>query len=162
VPKWRRISLAMLALLNLVTLLLRCTAAFFRRHTEQAIVELTLRQPLKRDPARTRLNWWPREWQAKWCSLDEKERYVESTYRNIAYFAAMPGSRLNAVGELVRHLCDAFAIPRRIPGARRRAAFDAPFFAKWSGVAAHQNFRKEKWDVGPAFDWDHLDFQVSI
>ena len=32
----------MLALLNLVTLLLRCTAAFFRSHNEQAIVELTM------------------------------------------------------------------------------------------------------------------------
>ena len=36
----------MLALLNLTTLLLRCTAAFFRSHNEQAIVELTLRQQL--------------------------------------------------------------------------------------------------------------------
>ncbi len=36
----------MLALLNLATLLLRCTAAFFRSHNEQAIVELTLRQQL--------------------------------------------------------------------------------------------------------------------
>lgn len=129
------------------------------KHDKRSIgIEIANVGPLKRDPARPRLNWWPREWQAKWCSLDEKERYVESTYRNIDYFATMPGSQLNAVGELVRHLCDAFAIPRRIPGARRRAAFDAPFFAKWSGVAAHQNFRKDKWDVGPAFDWDQLDF----
>ncbi len=36
----------MLALLNLATLLLRCTAAFFRSGIEQAIVELTLRQQL--------------------------------------------------------------------------------------------------------------------
>ncbi len=46
VPKWRRISLTMLALLNLATLLLRCAMAFFRSHNEQAIVELTLRQQL--------------------------------------------------------------------------------------------------------------------
>ncbi len=45
-PKSREISLTMLALLNLATLLLRCTAAFFRSHNEQAIVELTLRQQL--------------------------------------------------------------------------------------------------------------------
>ena len=36
----------MLALLNLVTLLLRCAAVFFRSHNEQAIVELTLLQQL--------------------------------------------------------------------------------------------------------------------
>ena len=36
----------MLALLNLATLLLRCTTAFFRSRNEQAIVELTLRQQL--------------------------------------------------------------------------------------------------------------------
>jgi len=36
----------MLALLNLATMLLRCTAAFFRSHNEQAIVELALRQQL--------------------------------------------------------------------------------------------------------------------
>jgi len=46
VTKWRRISLTMLALLNLATLLLRCTTAFFRSRNEQAIVELTLRQQL--------------------------------------------------------------------------------------------------------------------
>ena len=46
VPKWRRLSLTMLALLNLATLLLRCTAAFFRSRNEQPIVELTLRQQL--------------------------------------------------------------------------------------------------------------------
>ncbi len=34
------------ALLNLATLLLRCTAAFFRSRNEQAIVELALRQQL--------------------------------------------------------------------------------------------------------------------
>jgi hypothetical protein len=46
VPKWRRLSRTMLALLNLATLLLRCTTAFFRSRNEQAIVELTLRQQL--------------------------------------------------------------------------------------------------------------------
>jgi hypothetical protein len=34
----------MLALLNLTTLLLRCTVVFFRGRREQAIVELALRQ----------------------------------------------------------------------------------------------------------------------
>jgi len=41
-----RISRAMRALLNLTTLLLSCTAAFFRSRGEQAIAELALRQQL--------------------------------------------------------------------------------------------------------------------
>jgi hypothetical protein len=45
-PEHRVQSRAMRALLNLVNALLRCALAFFRSRTEQAIVELALRQQL--------------------------------------------------------------------------------------------------------------------
>jgi hypothetical protein len=34
--------------------------------------------------------------------------------------------------------------------------FDLAHYAGFQGIAAHHNFRKDKWDVGPAFDWDRL------
>jgi len=44
-PRWRGISAALPALLNLTTRQLGLTAGFFRSRREQAIVELALRQP---------------------------------------------------------------------------------------------------------------------
>ena len=129
------------------------------KHDKRSIgIEIANVGPLKLDPDRSRLNWWPRDWKTKWCSLDQTERYVRSSYRGIDYFATMPDAQLQSVGGLVRFLCDSFAIRRRIPGVRRRNEFDAAFFDRWTGVAAHQNFRNDKWDVGPAFDWERLGF----
>jgi N-acetyl-anhydromuramyl-L-alanine amidase AmpD len=68
----------------------------------------------------------------------------------------MPDAQQDAVGKLVRNLCDRFQIKRQLSGAARRTQFDKDYFFDFKGIAAHQNFRKDKWDVGPAFDWDRL------
>ena len=33
---------------------------------------------------------------------------------------------------------------------------DVSFFSSFQGVVSHQNFRTDKWDLGPAFNWDRL------
>ena len=128
------------------------------RHDKRSIgVEIANVGPLKPAPNNAnQLNWWPNDWGTRWCRRDEVSKYTEASYRGIDFFATFPNDQIDATGALVRHLCERFNIPKKIPGGLRRTAFELPHFSKFKGVASHQNFRKDKWDVGPAFDWDRL------
>ena len=130
------------------------------RHDQRSIgIEIANVGPLKPapdDPAQ--LNWWPRNWGARYCRAEEQERYLRHSYRGIDFFATMPEIQQQAVGALVGRLCDEFSIPRVASLAARRGEFDPQAFNGYSGVATHSNFRRDKWDVGPAFHWDHLGF----
>lgn len=128
------------------------------QHDQRSIgIEIANVGPLKPDPRNASgLNWWPNNWGARYCTLAETERYREATFRGIRYFAAMPEIQQRAVGVLVRELCDRFSIPREASSVARSGEFDPQAFASYQGVATHSNFRRDKWDVGPAFDWDFL------
>ncbi len=130
------------------------------RHDQRSIgIEIANAGPLKLAPADSRqLNWWPGNWGARYCSLEETDRYHRSSFRGIDYFACMPDMQQRAVGVLVNRLCDQFEIPKIASKAARSGEFDPQAFEGYSGVATHSNFRRDKWDVGPAFDWDQLDF----
>ena len=128
-----------------------------RQNRRSITIELANVGPLKVDSNNAeRLNWWPGDWGTRWCTRDERDRYVETTFRGIDFFASIPGIQQEATGQLVRHLCNRFEIPRQIPAATRRMKQDLSFFSGFKGVASHQNFRKDKWDLGPSFDWDRL------
>lgn len=108
--------------------------------------------PLKeRDGA---LYWWPNNYQTRWCGAAETGRYVRRSYRGFACYATYTPAQAAALGPLVLHLRARFGIPKRLPAAARRPLADpAGYFKDFSGVASHQNFRADKFDVGPAFDW---------
>lgn len=129
-------------------------------HDRRSIgIEIVNVGPLKRAGENgTVLYWWLKDWKTRWCHLNDNSKYLESTYRGIDYFATYPEEQMAAVVELVHHLCDRFDIPREIPPTDRQQEFDATYFNTFEGVASHQNFRKDKWDVGPAFEWQRLGF----
>jgi N-acetyl-anhydromuramyl-L-alanine amidase AmpD len=102
------------------------------------------------------LNWWPKEWGQQYCSVDDSTKYVECAYRGKRYFAAFPDAQVQAVARLVRRLCDQFGIRRQLAPSSRRLEYDQTFFDNYKGVATHVNFRPDKWDIGPAFEWDRL------
>jgi len=128
------------------------------KHDKRSIgIEIANVGPLKIDANKPdQLNWWPREWGTRWCRRDETSKYVPASYRGIDFFVAFPDEQLDAVGQLVRHLCERFEIRRKVPAKPHRGKCDLTRFGKFTGVASHQNFRKDKWDIGPAFDWDRL------
>lgn len=131
-----------------------------RRHDQRSIgIEIANVGPLKLSPEDPKqLNWWPKDWGTRFCHLDEAERYCRARFRGIDYFAAMPVAQQEAVGLLVRHLCERFSIPAIASAEARRGEFNPAHFDNYSGVATHSNFRRDKWDVGPAFCWDRLGF----
>jgi N-acetyl-anhydromuramyl-L-alanine amidase AmpD len=108
------------------------------------------------------LNWWPPksknhpEFTTKFCSVDDRDRYVESAFRGKSHFASFPNVQVDAVASLVRHVCDRFAIPRVLPPLPQRFTCDVGAFASFKGVCTHANFRQDKWDIGPAFPWERL------
>ena len=102
------------------------------------------------------LNWWPKDWGAPWCEKAQKDRYVEADFRGIQWFASFPDAQVDSVRALVSYLCDRFGIKRTLPPGSRRSEYDMGYFRGYKGVAAHQNFRADKWDLGPGFNWDKL------
>lgn len=127
-------------------------------HDRRSIgIELANVGPLRLDAADAgRLNWWPSNWTEPYCRIDETDRFVAREYRGIQYFAAIPKPQLVATAQLVRTLCDRFRIPLHLTEAVRHGDFDPLQFAGHRGIASHANFREDKWDVGPAFDWSYL------
>ena len=99
---------------------------------------------------------WPNNWRQRYCRRDETDRYVTATYRDEHHFATYTDAQADATGALVRWLCETFSIQAVLPAGADRLTFDAAKFAAFKGVAAHVNYRKDKWDVGPAFPWDRL------
>lgn len=127
-------------------------------HDRRSIgIEIANVGPLKVSPDEPgRLNWWPNNWGTPWCRLDEVERYVQAPHRSIDYFASFPEPQIAAVAQLVAYVCERFGIPKTIPPRSRREECDLSYFGTRKGIVTHQNFRKDKWDIGPAFDWERL------
>ncbi len=129
-------------------------------HDKRSIgIEIVNVGPLKRsasDP--DRLDWWPNNWGTPWCRLTEAARYVRAPYRGMEYFASFPEAQTTAVARLTTHLCERFGVPKIIPPRTRRKTCDMSYYGARKGVVAHQNLRADKWDVGPAFDWERLGF----
>ena len=133
-------------------------------HDRRSIgIEIANVGPLQRSTEdRTVLNWWPRkhkdapEFTTPFCRLDEASRYVAVPYREKTHFASFPDAQADAVGALVRTLCEQFSIAPTLPSDTRRFEFDPTSFATFKGVCTHANFRRDKWDIGPAFPWERL------
>ena len=123
------------------------------KHDKRSIgIEIANPGPLVLDNTNPQqLNWWPGDFTAKWCTLAETTKYVAAPYRGFSYFAAFPTVQSDAVIALVDHLCQAFSIPKALAPAAQQPEFDMTFFNTFKGIATHQNFRKDKADIGPAF-----------
>lgn len=130
------------------------------RHDKRSIaIEIVNPGPLKLDSSDSGvLNWWPRDFQTRYCGLEESHKYLklEHDFRGVGYFAAFPAVQIAAVGDLLAKLCTDFAIPKHLPPTNKHFQHDAAYFESYRGIASHANFRADKWDIGPAFDWSAL------
>lgn len=132
-------------------------------HDRRSIgIEIVNPGPLKidkNDPKR--LNWYPLNFGARWCNLDEKNKYLQAGYNGFDYWASFPDDQAAAVRDLVADLCRRFQISTATPPPDKRAVFDPAYFSSFKGVASHQNFRRDKSDIGPAWDWKMLEFVLK-
>jgi len=116
-------------------------------------IEIANVGPLKR--REDTLCWWPNAFKTRWCHMDENHKYVESTHRGMHHYAGFPDIQFLSVCSLVKYLCDRFEIDRQIPEGKLDT-YDLDWFTDYKGIASHQNFRKDKYDIGPAFDWERF------
>lgn len=96
-------------------------------------------------------------WAGKaYCTLDQKEAYVRvSDFRGYKYFATFTDAQYKAVDSLCTNLCRKYGILRKLPKlSERELKFDGT--PPGEGIWSHQNFRSDKVDVGPAFDWSRI------
>ena len=74
-------------------------------------------------------------------------------WRGYRFFDAYSASQLNAVCDLVDHLCEQLQVPRVTPA--NHFDFDERY-TKFIGVVGHHHLRSEKSDVHPGFAWQQL------
>lgn len=120
-------------------------------------IEIVNPGPLRPDPeGGDTLNWWPENFRRPWCRVSEEDAYVRREYRGFKYYAAYTPEQEESVRRLVVWLCRRFSIPRVLPHVSERDVCDTDKFCRFRGIAAHHNFRPDKLDVGPAWNWESL------
>ncbi len=136
---------------------------FYRLEKRTIPIEIVNVGPLKPDTRdRDRLNWWPpshaitgREtYGTRWATKDAKEKYEKKSFRGIDYFASFTDAQYTSLGKLIDYLCLHFNIPKEPPPDKLETNLED--MINFRGIASHLNFRSDKYDIGPAFDWSKI------
>jgi len=126
-------------------------------------IEIVNPGPLRPDPeGGDTLNWWPGNFRKAWCMASETDKFVQREFRGFKYYATYTPEQEQAVRQLTDWLCQRFGIPRVLPPVAQRGVCDPDSFCKFQGIATHHNFRPDKLDVGPAWNWDCLVREAAI
>lgn len=90
-----------------------------------------------------------------YCSVSEQEFYQRRSYRGFDYYATYTDIQYSRLIDLLRYITGKFSIPRQfLPPAQRFET--TPQIARFHGVTSHVNYRTDKFDIGPAFDWERV------
>lgn len=92
-----------------------------------------------------------------YCSLDETDKYVklDKPYRGHEYFTTFTDEQYENLIVLLRYLTARYDIPREFIGEDTRYETSVAN-AEFKGIQSHVNYRKDKVDIGPAFDWNRV------
>ena len=113
--------------------------------------------PLRLDPVNPhQLNWWPNRFGARYCGIEEPEKYVAADSGGYEYFATFPDAQIAALQFLVERLRKEFNIPAAVPPLKKRLDCDPDYFLGYRGIATLQNFRTDHFEVSPLFNWGWL------
>lgn len=94
---------------------------------------------------------------AAYCTTAETRQYVklEQVYRNHLYYATFTAAQYASLQVLLRYLCRTYDIPLAfMPPAQRFITTSAVL--NFRGIVSHVNYRIDKMDLSPAFNWDQL------
>lgn len=91
-----------------------------------------------------------------YCDAAEDELFAEvAPFRQRTHFATFTDAQIDATIELLRFLTAKYAIPAAFLPPEKRYGIDNDV-ADFRGITTHVNYRKDKWDIGPALDWDRV------
>jgi N-acetylmuramoyl-L-alanine amidase len=98
-----------------------------------------------------------------YCTINDKDMYTKLpiAFRGKQYFATFTNEQYNQTAKLVRFLCRTYNIPIAfLPDNDRYNTTEK--VVNFKGIVSHVNYRKDKWDLGPAFDWVRLMELLSV
>lgn len=94
-----------------------------------------------------------------YCSVSETQYYTKlpAKYRGFEYYAKFTDAQYEAVARLIRFLCAKYNIPKTfVAGTKRYDVLSEAEFTAFKGIASHVNCRRDKTDIGPAFEWQRI------
>lgn len=93
-------------------------------------------------------------WNFPYCMKNDTDFYVERPYRGSQYYATYTDAQMKALDSLLLKLCRKFDIPHTFlpPAERMKYQTEVPK----AGIVAHVNYRTDKTDISPAFDWEKI------
>lgn len=91
-----------------------------------------------------------------YCGLEHTEAFTRlaSPWRGYEYFASYTEEQYRALDTLLTNLCRTFGILRKLPSSNDVGRLFEERVPE--GIWGHDNFRKDKTDPGPAFDWSRI------
>lgn len=94
-----------------------------------------------------------------YCSINDSEHYIKLSvpYRGFEYYATFTDEQYDTTIKLIRFLCAKYNLPKNfVAEAFRYTTLTTTEFTTFSGIVSHVNCRKDKVDIGPAFDWEKV------
>jgi len=91
-----------------------------------------------------------------YCSLAETQFYTKlnTRYRGFEYFATYTPAQYEAIRQLLKFLCAKYNLPKNfVNEPARYEVMTEDGFRNFTGIVSHVNCRKDKVDIGPAFEW---------
>ena len=79
---------------------------------------------------------------------------IEGKNRDADGGVKFPDGQVNAVCDLINHLCNKYNIPKQVP--KEKMANQLPGIHNFKGVATHQMFRDDKYDMGVSCPWNKV------
>lgn len=95
----------------------------------------------------------------EFCTLADTQHYtkLDKPFRGYSYFADYTELQYDALKLLIEDLCEKFAIPKTTVGSGKHFELCVAD-AKKAGVSSHINWRGDKSDLAPNFDWSKIGF----
>jgi N-acetylmuramoyl-L-alanine amidase len=93
-----------------------------------------------------------------YCTMDDTEQYIKlpQKFRGYQYYTAFTNEQYHNLILLLRYLTKTYDIPRKFVNESSRYETTSAGSANFEGICSHVNFRTDKIDIGPAFDWDRV------
>ena len=90
----------------------------------------------------------------KYCKISDTNQYqeLEKPFRGQKYFATVTDQQYQSLILLLRYLTAYHDIPREFLSEGQRYT-TTKAVGNFKGIVSHTNFRKDKYDIGPAFKW---------
>jgi N-acetyl-anhydromuramyl-L-alanine amidase AmpD len=92
---------------------------------------------------------------SQYCDFDDLQYLEKTSYRGYDYYARFTDTQYNSIIDLLRYLTGKFNIPRQFLPVNKRYETTQDV-TQFHGIVSHVNFRTDKFDIGPAFDWDRV------